>query len=103
MGSIYLVALTFSLTGLLIADRRYKLVWFLSWRRALKVLSPVYLLFIGWDLVGIGSQIFYTGPSDYLLGWQVLPNFPVEELLFLGLLVYTPLVIWQYLKKQHYV
>lgn len=99
----YLFALLFSLSGLTLLDYRYRLVWFKDWRRALRSLVPVYLLLLAWDLVGVGLEIFFMGNSKFLLGLEVLPDVPVEEFFFLALLVYLPLLLWQYLKEVRHV
>lgn len=103
MRSAYMLALLISISGLLTIDYRYKLVWFKDAKRALKVFLPTYVLFLIWDLLGISLGIFFMGESRYMLGWVVAPEVPVEELLFLALLIYLPLLLWQYLKEVRHV
>lgn len=92
-STYYITALILSLAGLALADYRYKLAYFSAPRRTLKTISAVVGLFIIWDLLGIGLGIFYEGTSRYLLGVNLLPEFPIEELFFLTLLIYTTLLL----------
>ena len=89
----YLGALLISLFGLGFLDAKFKLAFSKNWRAALLATVPVWLFFVIWDLFGIGLGIFFTGSKEFLLGIELLPNFPVEELFFLALLCYTPLII----------
>ena len=52
-------------------------------------------IFIVWDLLGIYFNVFFNGNSPYTLGVELLPQFPPEELLFLFLICYMPLVLYQ--------
>jgi lycopene cyclase domain-containing protein len=85
----YLVVLLFSIAGLVLLDRRYKLVFWRDRTRALWALAVFMVLFVGWDVAGIMLGIFWHGGSIYALPYLLAPEFPYEELLFLGLLFYT--------------
>lgn len=88
----YLVALLFSIGGLMTLDFRFKLA--LKWHpiRTLATIGVAVALFLGWDLIGLGAGVFYEGTSGLLLGIDLLPNLPVEEVLFLVLLNYSALL-----------
>lgn len=91
----YAIGILFALSGLLLIDRHGKLAfWHDAKRTALTVVSAMGI-FIAWDLLGIHFGIFFNGDSPYTLGLELLPQFPVEELLFLFLLCYMPLVIYR--------
>lgn len=90
----YLFALVFSICGLLTFDWRHKLAFFYDTRRSSLTIATAMLVFVLWDLLGIGLGIFYNGNSDYTLPFELLPNLPVEELFFLFLLCYLTLLIY---------
>lgn len=99
--SLYLLSLLLSLLSLSLIDRRYRLV---LWRRP-SVGAPVLVLslvfFLSWDAAGIALSIFFSGDSPYMLGVYLAPEFPPEELLFLSLLTYLPLLITTWLERRH--
>ena len=99
MQLAYLGALLVSLAGLGFADWRHRLVLFYDLRRALKTLGTALAVFVVWDLLGIASGIFLAGDSRYATGIFLMPQFPLEELFFLALLVYLPLILWQGLRR----
>jgi lycopene cyclase domain-containing protein len=90
----YLAILIISLVGVGIADWRYKLVLFKSRRAALKTWAALMVFFLLWDIAGILLGVFSTNQA-YVIGVSLFtPNLPVEEVLFLTLLIYTSL--WFY-------
>lgn len=97
----YLTALVISLAGLLVVDGRFKLAFFYDWRRTLRVVVPTLGIFILWDGIGIASGIFRYGKSDYSLGLMLAPEFPVEEIVFLLLLIYSSLILYRILSYVH--
>ncbi len=93
----YSLILVTSLTGLALADRRWKLVaWSqppASRQATLATLGCLIGFFLLWDIAGILLGIFYTNPR-YTLGINlVTQNLPIEEVFFLGLLIYSCLMI----------
>jgi lycopene cyclase domain-containing protein len=96
VAGLYLLLLVSTLGCLGLIDHRYQLVFFCNWRRALAVFAWGLPFFIVWDVAGIWLGIFFTGTTPYLTGVRLAPNFPVEEILFLCVLLYTPLIISQY-------
>ena len=92
MPGAYLIALLVSLAGLTLADFRWRLALFQNSKRTLATLGLGVASFLIWDLLGIGFGIFFKGDSPHLLGIDILPQVPLEELLFLTLLCYTLLL-----------
>ena len=88
MGLLYLAALTVSLVGMLVLDRRFTLFFWRSPPRAAAVLVVGVLFFLVWDLVGIGFGVFFRGETPLMTGLQVAPEVPMEEVFFLTLLCY---------------
>lgn len=93
----YGVILIISLSGLLLADLRWKLVAFshASGAKPATLATIVSLVgfFLIWDIAGIKLKIFFTNPR-YTLGLNLFsPDLPIEEVLFLSLLVYSCLII----------
>jgi lycopene cyclase domain-containing protein len=84
----YLLALLVSLTGMIVLDRRFRLFFWRAPRVAAIVLVAGVLFFLAWDLIGIGSGIFYRGETSFMTGLQVAPELPVEEVFFLTFLCY---------------
>jgi lycopene cyclase domain-containing protein len=84
----YLLALSVSLTGMIVLDRRFRLFFWRAPRPAAVVLAAGVLFFLAWDLLGIGSGIFYRGQTSFMTGLQLAPELPVEELVFLTFLCY---------------
>ena len=88
MSVAYLLALLVSLTGMIVLDRRFGLFFWRAPRVAAVVLVAGVLFFLAWDLIGIGSGIFYRGETSFMTGLQLAPELPVEEVFFLTFLCY---------------
>ena len=99
MKFLYFVALVFFITCLVTLDRRYKLAFWHDASRTIKTVSIGVGVFVVWDWIGIALGIFHVGTSPYMLGMQILPNFPPEELVFLTLLCYTSLLLYRGMNK----
>jgi len=91
----YLFALIISIGGLLLIDRRLKLAFWHDKRRTALTLGIGILVFIMWDIVGIKLGIFFKGAGEYMLPFQIAPEFPIEELFFLFLLCYVTLLLFR--------
>jgi len=89
----YLISLLVTLGCLAIVDRRFRLFFWSAPRRAALVTVLGVAFFVAWDAAGIGLGIFLRGDSPAYLGWQLAPEFPVEELLFLTFLCYLTMVL----------
>lgn len=90
----YLIALSLSIAGLITLDRRFGLAFWHDRKKTTRVLILSILFFIAWDLLGIALGIFFHGGSSYTLPIRVVPEFPIEELLFLFVLNYTALLLY---------
>ncbi len=95
-GFAYLGALLLSLAGLAIVDRRYRLVFWADWRRAVWTVGIGVVGFLVWDLLGLGLGIFARGASPHMTGLLLAPELPVEEAVFLTLLCYVALIAWRW-------
>lgn len=91
----YFIALIISISGLLLLDWRHKLALFHKPRQAGLTIAIGMAVFIVWDMLGIHLGIFFSGGSAYALPFMIVPDFPVEELLFLFLLCHVTLLIYQ--------
>lgn len=91
----YLGALLFSISGLVVLDRRYSLAFWYDARRTVKTLGFAIGLFVIWDVVGITSGVFFHGNSPLTLPFRLFPEFPIEELFFLFLLTYVTLLLYR--------
>lgn len=86
LSFVYGSALLVALIGMLLLDLRFRLFFGRDAGRAALVLAIGLLFFLAWDVAGIGLGIFFRGETDFMTGWQLAPELPVEELLFLALL-----------------
>jgi lycopene cyclase domain-containing protein len=98
---MYAVCLLMALSGLAVLDLRYKLVFGSNARRAALLIAGSVLFFIVWDLCGIGLHIFRVGSGQYMSGVRIAPQLPVEEPVFLLLLMYQALVLWELVRRWH--
>ena len=92
LPGLYFTAILFSLGGLVTLDLRFSLALRQQTRRTLLTLGVGVLVFLAWDLLGIGAGVFFEGDSGLLLGINLLPNLPLEEIFFLLLMNYTILL-----------
>ena len=99
MGILYLVALLIALTGMVVLDRRFRLFFWASPRRAAVTLLAGVVFFVVWDLAGIGLGIFFRGETEFMTGIQVAPELPLEELFFLTLLCYLTMNLYGWLSR----
>jgi lycopene cyclase domain-containing protein len=101
----YAAILLVSIGGLMLCDRRWKLVAFRNknaQKATLLTILVLLALFLAWDIAGILLGIFYTNPR-YTLGLNIVtPNLPIEEVFFLILLIYSVLII-DAATKRHYI
>ena len=96
---LYIASLLFSLAGLVLVDRKYKLAFFNHPKRAALCVGITLCTFIVWDILGIALGIFMRGDSRYSLPIQLLPQFPLEELFFLTFLCYLSLICYLAFKR----
>jgi lycopene cyclase domain-containing protein len=80
-------------------DWRYKLAYWHDAKRTIITVLAAMAIFILWDFLGIFLGIFIHGDSPYQLPFTLAPHFPLEEVLFLCLLTYCSLVIYNGVSK----
>ncbi|MGM7696854.1 lycopene cyclase domain-containing protein [Microbacterium sp. A84] len=98
MSGVYAASLLVSAACLVLLDLRFALVFRRSPLLGGAVLVIGVVFFIAWDAVGIGLGVFRHLDSRWATGILLAPEFPVEELLFLGFLCYLTLILlsgWQ--------
>jgi len=83
---LYLVALLVSIAGLVTLDLRWRLFLGAAPGRAAVVLAVGVAGFLLWDLAGVGLGVFFEGRNPFLVGIDLAPDVPLEELFFLILL-----------------
>lgn len=94
MRGSYLAALLVSLAGVVLLDARHRLfVWAVPGRAA-AVLTVGLVLFLGWDALAIAGGIFERGRGGALLGVEVAPHLPLEELVFVTFFSYLTMVVF---------
>lgn len=96
MQYAYLGALLFSLMGMIVLDRRFRLALFHNLRNSLITVGIGVGVFIVWDIFGIALGVFFSGHSPFMSGIYLGPEFPLEELLFLSFLCYFTLVMYRF-------
>lgn len=102
MSWAYAGALGFSLLGMAILDFRHGLFWGAArysksagvWARTAGVHFGVWAVFLLWDILGIGLDVFFRGDSPYMTGINLAPHLPMEELLFLFFLVWLTINVF---------
>jgi lycopene cyclase domain-containing protein len=100
MSLLYIGSLIFVLLCLAVIDHHHKLVLFYDFKRTAKTILSLLVFFILWDILGVVSGIFFIGETPFLTGIILGPEFPLEELFFLTLLAYNPLIIYRYLEER---
>ncbi len=94
MSGLYLIVLLVAIGCMLLVDYRWKLFFFDDVRPALATTVLLVLFFLAWDVVGIESGIFFIGDNDLMTGLEILPELPIEEPVFLVLLVQSAMNFW---------
>ena len=95
MSFVYLGIILSGIVGMGIIDWRYRLAFFYDKGRTIFTVGIMFLIFLLWDIAGIALGIFFTGDSPYVTGILLAPELPLEELFFLVLLSYMPLVLYR--------
>lgn len=93
MRGAYLAAELVSLACIVAVDARMRLFFWADARRAAVVLLTGVVLFVVWDVVAIAAGFYGRGESDAMLGIEVAPHLPVEELVFVTFLSYVTMVV----------
>lgn len=95
----YLLSLCAAIGCLYLIDRRYKVAIAYNHVKSARVLFGGIVFFAVWDIAGIITKVFYTGKTTYLTGITLIHDFPIEELFFLTLLMYTALLSYKIIGK----
>ena len=95
MSVLYGLALLATLGCLVLCDYRWRLAAFVATGRTVAVVVTGVVLFLAWDLGGIALGVFFRGDGPWMTGLQVAPELPVEEVLFLTMLCYLSLLLYQ--------
>jgi lycopene cyclase domain-containing protein len=91
---VYLSLLLLAEAGVVGLDLRHKLALGFNLRAGLLSIGSGLAFFLVWDLMGIGSGIFFEGAPDLLVGLDLAPQLPIEEIFFLILLCHSALIIF---------
>jgi len=83
----YLLALLVSIAGLLLLDWRHRLFYWDDARAALVVTIVGVGTLLLTDVAGIAFGIFFRGHGEFLTGILLAPELPLEEPVFLWLLI----------------
>lgn len=94
MAAVYLAGLLVSIGGLLLLDWRHRLFFFHDAIAAAIVTFVGVVGFLIWDLAGIASGIFLRGDSPIATGVVLAPELPLEEPVFLVLLVLSVMIVF---------
>lgn len=103
MAGLYLAALLVPTLCMMLLDHRFRLVVRREPKRASRTLLITLVIgiafFLLWDLAAIASGHYRTGQSPAMTGIELLPDLPLEELVFVSFLAYTTLVLWGLLAR----
>lgn len=94
MNAIYLAGLLVGIAGTLVIDARLRLFFWADARRAAVVLVLGVAGFLLWDTAGVRLGIFFEGNRNLLLGVDIAPEVPVEEVFLLVLLCTMTMNAW---------
>lgn len=100
MTGLYVAALLVSIAGLVTLDLRLKLFLGAAPVRAAVVLAVGVVGFLLWDAAGVGLGIFFEGRSGLLIGIDLAPQIPLEELFFLILLCLSAMEAFTALERR---
>ena len=96
---LYLIGLLVALAGMVVLDLRFRLFFRVAPVRAAIVMVAGIAFFLVWDLAGIGLGVFFRGNPGLLVGVQLAPELPLEELFFLALLCYSTMNLFAILTR----
>ena len=89
---LYLGALVVSLASMAVMDRRWRLfLWADAWRGAIVLVAGI-VVFLSWDAAAIRLGFFERGHGQALVGVELAPHLPVEELFFVTFLSYLTMI-----------
>jgi lycopene cyclase domain-containing protein len=104
LGWVYAAVLIFSLVGMTLIDWKYRLAFFAKAahqpRAAILTVAVALVGFIAIDIIAIASGWFVAGESTFATGIFLFGEVPLEEPLFLLLMVYTGLILAEVLARR---
>ncbi|WP_295835827.1 lycopene cyclase domain-containing protein [uncultured Microbacterium sp.] len=100
MPGIYLGAILFSLTGMMLIDWKYSLALRVAPVRTIVAVLVGTAFFLAWDLVGIVTGVFVKGESPLFVGVVLAPHLPLEEVFFLLFLSYLAVVMFAVFERR---
>jgi lycopene cyclase domain-containing protein len=89
----YLFALLVALGGVGALDARLRLALWRAPRAWLAGVGAGVVLFLAWDAVALAAGFYSRGSGAALLGVDVVPRLPVEEVVFVTFLSYLAAVL----------
>ena len=99
MTFAYLLILLVSIAGMITLDWKFKLAFFRDAKVAAVTMVLGVAMFSAWDYWGIHLGIFFRGSGKWMTGFQLFPEYPIEELFFLILLNYLALNILEFAQR----
>ncbi|UFU06874.1 lycopene cyclase domain-containing protein [Ruania halotolerans] len=96
---IYLATLLVPLVCLLVMDARWRLAFWHAPGRAAFTVIGAGAVFLVWDVVAISAGFYHRGGSAAMTGLEVLPELPIEELVFITFLCYLALIVFRLLGR----
>ena len=96
---LYLSLLVLAEAGVIGLDIRHKLAIGYKPRPAITAIAGSVAFFLVWDLSGINAGIFFEGAKQLLVGVELAPELPIEEIFFLILLCHSALLVFTWVAR----
>lgn len=100
MPGLYLLIVLGGILGTAAIDFRYRVAFASAPKTAALTILFSIGFFSAWDLAGISAGVFFEGQTNWLVGWNLAPEYPIEEFFFLGLFSYTTLVVYRLISRR---
>lgn len=94
IGIAYLLGLLVAIACLLLVDRRFRLFFWRDAASAALVTAAGTVFLLLWDAAGIAAGIFIHGDAPVATGLMLAPQLPLEEPVFLVLLVLSTMILY---------
>ncbi|MEN0130174.1 MAG: lycopene cyclase domain-containing protein [Brevundimonas sp.] len=93
MRGAYLAVELLALAGVVAVDARMRLFMWADARRATVVLAVGIVFFLVWDAIAIHAGFYGRGFGSSMLGVELAPHLPVEEVVFVAFLSYVTMLV----------